>query len=259
MPEGHTIHRAARDHLALIGGQRVSATSPQGRFEIGADQLDGATCTGTEALGKHLLYHFDCGESLHIHLGLGGYFTTGKQPAPPERDVTRLRLETDGHFIDITGPNTCELISSDLLDDFRLRYGPDLLAEKPDPKRAIDRIMRSRAPIARLLMDQKVIAGIGNIYRAEILWLRRINPMTRGVDLSEETLLGLWNQMRELLQIGVETNSIITTGKPKKAGRRVGERTNIFGKSICPACKGEIEKSTLSGRTLYHCPTCQTG
>ncbi|MEM8537806.1 MAG: formamidopyrimidine-DNA glycosylase, partial [Pseudomonadota bacterium] len=118
-------------------------------------------------------------------------------------------------------------------------------------------IRKSRAPIARLLMDQKVISGIGNIYRAEILWLRRLNPMLRGVDIAEDELRGLWDDMRKLLQVGVETNAIITNGVLENTGEVVTERTNIFGKQTCPACNGAIEKSKLSGRTLYHCPTCQ--
>jgi len=259
MPEGHTIHRAARDHAQLIGDQQIAATSPQGRFEEGAAMLDGAVCERTEAVGKHLLYHFDVGQVLHIHLGLGGYFRTGAQPVDPPREVVRLRMESATHALDIIGPNTCELIATGAMDAFRMRYGPDLLAETPDPDRAIQRILKSRAPIARLLMDQKVIAGIGNIYRTEILWLRRIHPMTRGVDMTEDALRELWDDMRALLQIGVETNKIITTGKRSKARGQVRERTNIFGKKTCPACKGTITKETLSGRTLYHCPTCQVG
>ena len=106
-------------------------------------------------------------------------------------------------------------------------------------------------------MDQKVISGIGNIYRAEILWLRKLNPMTRGVDISEDELFGLWDEMRELLQIGVQTNSIITNGDLEMTGEGITERTNIFAREVCPTCGSAIEKSKLSGRTLYHCPTCQ--
>ena len=259
MPEGHTIHRAARDHADLIGGQIVSAMSPQGRFAEGAAQIDGAVCEGTSAVGKHLLYHFSNGKTLHIHLGLGGYFVCSAQPVDPPRDVVRVRLESATHGIDIIGPNTCELIPSEDLPAFTLRYGPDLLSDKPDPDRAIAAIRKSRAPIARLLMDQKVISGIGNIYRAEILWLRKLNPMTRGKDISEEALRALWDDMRRLLEIGVQTNAIITTGEIDTAGQAITERTNIFGRDQCPACAGPIEKSRLSGRTLYHCPTCQAG
>ena len=260
MPEGHTIHRAARDHAEMIGGQVVSATSPQGRFSDGADRLDGAVCKGTEAVGKHLLYHFNNDQTLHVHLGLGGYFITQPQPAAPPKDVTRVRLASQSHCVDIIGPNTCELMPSSDMEAFKLRYGADLLADNPEPERALAAIKKSRAPIARLLMDQKVISGIGNIYRAEILWLRKIDPMTRGVDMDEADLRALWDEMRALLQIGVETNSIITNGDVPKAGQTVGERTNIFGKKDCPRCDcdGKIEKSKLSGRTLYHCPKCQT-
>ncbi|MEM6729274.1 MAG: zinc finger domain-containing protein, partial [Pseudomonadota bacterium] len=210
-----------------------------------------------EAIGKHLLYHFSCGQTLHLHLGLGGYFRPQAQPADPPREVVRLRLESPTHALDIIGPNTCELIESAGMDAFRLRYGPDLLSAAPDPDRAIAAIKKSRAPIARLLMDQKVISGIGNIYRAEILWLRRLNPMTRGVDIEEGELRALWDEMRALLQLGVETNSIITNGDVPKAGEEITERTNIFAREVCPRCEGAIEKSKLSGRTLYHCPSCQ--
>ncbi|MEM9968008.1 MAG: DNA-formamidopyrimidine glycosylase family protein [Pseudomonadota bacterium] len=257
MPEGHTIHRAARDHAAMIKGQRISALSPQGRFAEGAAQIDGAVCDDTGAIGKHLLYHFSNRQILHVHLGLGGYFVCQPQPADPPREVTRVRLESATHAIDIIGPNTCELIPAPALESFRLRYGPDLLAADPEPDLAIAAIRKSRAPIARLLMDQKVISGIGNIYRAEILWLRKINPMARGVDLSEQELRGLWDEMRALLQLGVETNSIITNGDRPKAGEEITERTNIFARESCPICGTEIEKSKLSGRTLYHCPMCQ--
>ncbi|MEM6941966.1 MAG: DNA-formamidopyrimidine glycosylase family protein [Pseudomonadota bacterium] len=258
MPEGHTIHRAARDHAAMIAGQTVSAISPQGRFAKGAAILDGAICESTGAVGKHLLYHFSNGMTLHLHLGLGGYFQCQPQPADPPRDVVRVRLESATHAIDIIGPNTCELLSTLEMGAFTLRYGPDLLSDQPDPARAIAAIRKSRAPIARLLMDQKVISGIGNIYRAEILWLRKLNPMTRGVDIPEVELQGLWNEMRRLLQLGVESNAIITNGDFDRTGQVITERTNIFARETCPACDGAIVKSKLSGRTLYHCPTCQS-
>ena len=257
MPEGHTIHRAARDHAGMIVGKTVAAMSPQGRFSEEAERINGAICDRTAAVGKHLFYHFSNGQTLHIHLGLGGYFVCQSQPADPPRDVTRVRLESATNAIDIIGPNTCELMPTSEMEAFVLRYGPDLLSESPDPERAITAIRKSRAPIARLLMDQKVISGIGNIYRAEILWLRKLNPMTRGVDIPEDELFGLWDEMRELLQIGVQTNSIITNGDLEMTGEEITERTNIFAREICPTCGSAIEKSRLSGRTLYHCPTCQ--
>lgn len=258
MPEGHTIHRAARDHAAVLGGHKVSAMSPQGRFADEAAQLDGATLTKTGAIGKHLFHHFSNDLTVHIHLGLGGYFVVHDQPIDPPRDVVRLRLEGPTHALDIIGPNTCELIPTRDVQELRARYGPDLLSDNPDPERAIARIQRSRAPIAKLLMDQRVISGIGNIYRAEILWLRRLDPFARGMDLTNETLQTLWDEMRALLIIGMDLNAIVTNGHHPAPGEPITERTNIFAKENCPRCEDKIEKSTLAGRTLYHCPSCQT-
>lgn len=258
MPEGHTIHRAAKDQRKMLVGKTVSAISPQGRFEDGAVAINGQTCKSIEAIGKHLLYHFDSGKSLHIHLGLAGKIYRDPQPAEPPRDVVRIRMESFSHVIDITGPAICEILEKGDLKGFRLRYGPDLLAKKPEPERAIEKILASRSSIATLLMNQKVISGIGNIYRTEILWLQKIDPFRLGTSLDEETLRSLWEEMRELMKIGVKYNSIITNGDLPKAGHTVGERVNVYGKKNCPDCETEIVVSKVAARTLYHCPNCQT-
>lgn len=257
MPEGHTIHRAARDQGSLLIGNRLAVMSPQGRFRAGAAQIDGAACKAIEAVGKHLLYHFENGRSLHIHLGLAGRFYRFRQPVEPPREVVRVRLESPSAAIDITGPAICEILGAADLETMRARYGPDVLAETPDPERAIAKIRASRAAIGTLLMNQRVISGIGNIYRSEILWLLRIHPLTRGCDIQEDTLRALWEKMRALMMIGVEYNSIITNGDLPKAGQDVVERVNIFAQTNCPRCDGDIEVSKLNARTLYHCPACQ--
>lgn len=258
MPEGHTIHRAAQDQRPMLVDKYVSATSPQGRFADGAAAINGHLCTRIEALGKHLLYHFEDAGSLHIHLGLAGRIHRNPQPADPPRDVVRIRLETATHVVDITGPAICEILEQDALAQFRATYGPDLLADPEDPDRAIARIRKSRSPIATLLMNQKVIAGIGNIYRSEILWLQGLNPYTRGTDLSDAQLRALWGRMRDLMQIGVRYNSIITNGDVPKAGQDVSERVNIYGEDTCPTCQERIEVAKIAARTLYYCRRCQT-
>lgn len=258
MPEGHTIHRAAQDQREMLLDKKITVSSPQGRFVEGAKLLDGQKCEGIEAIGKHILYHFSNGRSLHIHLGLAGKIYRDPQPAAAPRDVVRVRMESATHVVDITGPAICEILDRSELDDFRLRYGPDLLADKPEPARAIQKILSSRSPIGTLLMNQKVISGIGNIYRTEILWILRINPLTRGCDLDADILAELWDKMRELMLIGVKYNSIITNGDLPKAGQNVGERVFIYGKETCPVSGDPIVKSKLNNRTLYHSPTLQT-
>jgi endonuclease-8 len=257
MPEGHTIHRAAQDQRPMMVGKRVAATSPQGRFADGARIIDGQMCTGIEALGKHLLYHFESGDPLHIHLGLAGRIYRTPQPADPPRDVVRIRKESVSHVIDITGPAICEILSTAGLAAFRVKYGPDLLADPDEPDRAIARIRKSRAPIATLLMNQQVISGIGNIYRSEILWLMGLNPFTRGCDVPEDTLHKLWTEMRALMQIGVKYNSIITNGELPAAGQDIQERVNIYAEEACPTCGSAIDVTKISARTLYYCARCQ--
>ena len=112
MPEGHTIHRAARDQRPMLAGQRHGVSSPQGRFEDGAARLDGQTCTSVEAYGKHLIYRFADGEALHIHLGLFGRFRTAKRPADEPRGAVRVRMVSPSHVVDINGPNTCEILDA---------------------------------------------------------------------------------------------------------------------------------------------------
>lgn len=241
----------------MLVGKTVSALSPQGRFVEGAGRIDGAVCLGIEAIGKHLLYHFDNAQSLHIHLGLAGRIYRDPQPAEPPRDVVRIRMESVSHVIDITGPAICEILDQASIDAFRHNYGPDLLSNVPEPERAIARIRKSKAPVGTLLMNQKVISGIGNIYRTEILWLLGINPLTPGCDVPKAKLVKLWDDMRALMVIGVDFNSIITNGDLPKAGQDVGERVNIYAQPTCPKCAADIVVSKLNARTLYHCPKCQ--
>lgn len=257
MPEGHTIHRAARDQAPMLAGKLLSVSSPQGRFAQGAALLDQTRCLSIEALGKHLLYHFEKGRVLHIHLGLAGRIYRDPLPAADPRDVVRVRMLSDSHVIDITGPAICEVLDAAELDAFRTRYGPDLLSARPEPDRAIARIRASRSNIATLLMNQRVISGIGNIYRSEILWLLGLSPMTRGCDVPEPVLRKLWSEMRALMEIGVTHNSIITNGDLPKAGQDVQERVNIYAREVCPRCQGPITQSKLAQRSLYHCPVCQ--
>ena len=154
----------------MLVGQTISVASPQGRFYEGAMKLDGQKCVAIEAYGKHLIYIFDHGLALHIHLGLFGRFRTAKWPAPEPRGEVRVRMESQSHYVDINGPNTCEVLDVAALAALTARIGPDVLRKDAEPDLAFERITKSKSTIGQLLMDQSVIAGIGIIYRTEILW-----------------------------------------------------------------------------------------
>ena len=257
MPEGHTIHRAARDQRPMLAGQRLGVSSPQGRFEDGAARLDGQTCTSVEAYGKHLIYRFADGEALHIHLGLFGRFRTAKRPADEPRGAVRVRMVSPSHVVDINGPNTCEILDAASLSSLTERIGPDVLRPDADPERAWARITKSRTAIGQLLMDQAVMAGIGNIYRSEILWRQRVHPDTPGKLIDRTTFDRLWTDAVRLLEIGVKHNAIITVDGVAKSRSRYGERVNIFGKPACPACRGTIRDYQMAMRRVFVCDGCQ--
>lgn len=257
MPEGHTIHRAARDQRPMLVSRTIAVASPQGRFAAGAASLDGRVCTAIEAYGKHLLYDFEGEGSLHVHLGLFGSFRSTAQPAPAPRGAVRARLTSSTHVVDIVGPNRCEVLDPAGKAALLARIGPDVLRPDADRTRAMDRIRASRTAVGLLLMDQSVIAGIGNIYRTELLWRAGIHPSSPGTRLSPAQVEHLWSDACDLLARGVELGAIVTVDNATPGEGRYRERVNIFDQPACPRCTRRIRMLVIGGRKAYACETCQ--
>jgi endonuclease VIII len=241
----------------MLVGHALDVSSPQGRFMEGAATLDGLQCEAIEAFGKHLIYRFQNEHALHIHLGLYGQFRHAKVPAPEPRGAVRVRMISATHVLDINGPNTCEVLDPAGIAALIQRIGPDVLRDDADPDRAFQRITKSRTGIGQLLMDQSVIAGIGNIYRTEILWRQRIDPMIPGKAIDRATFDLIWADAVNLLKRGVKANAIITVDGVKKSRSKYGERVNIFNKPHCPACHLPIRKFEIAGRRAFVCSECQ--
>jgi endonuclease VIII len=241
----------------MLVGKVLRVASPQGRFYEGAERLDGETCIAVEAFGKHLIYQFKNEMALHIHLGLFGRFRTAKLPASEPRGEVRVRMVSDTHVVDINGPNTCEVLDPAEIAALTKRIGPDVLRKDADPDLAFNRIAKSKVTIGQLLMDQSVIGGIGNIYRTEILWRQNLHPLTTGKHISRTMFDRLWSDAAHLLEIGVKNNTIITVEGIKKSRSKYSERVNIFDKSKCPTCNGNITKFEIATRRVYACKTCQ--
>jgi endonuclease VIII len=262
MPEGHTIHRLARDLQADLGGQVVRAWSPQGRFAAGAERIDGALLVSTEAWGKHLFTHFDVGEVLHIHLGLIGKLRRQAEPVPDPVGMVRLRIEGDASAWDLSGPMICAVITPDAMEAVASELGPDPLRRDADPERFVQRVLRSKKPIGNLVLDQDVIAGIGNVYRAEVLWALGIHPAREGRSLTRDDALAIWRWMVDALRLGVRRNRIVTVD-PKELGvplARISreDAVNAYHRSQCRRCSGPITPLELGGRRIDVCPRCQT-
>lgn len=260
MPEGHTIHRLARDHAAVLVGRQVRVSSPQGRFAEAALLLDRRRLTDVEAWGKHLYYHFGRGHLVHVHLGLAGRFDTWTaRPAPAPLASVRLRLDTGAVAVDLRGPAACELVTPADREALLARLGPDLLRADADPERAWARVSRSRAPIGVLLLDQSVMAGVGNVYRAEALFATRLHPAREGRTLARAEFDRLWATLRDMLERGVRDNRIVTyaPGRAHRGPTREGERTWIYGRDACRVCDGPVERVASGARDVYVCPRCQ--
>ncbi|MEU1122904.1 DNA-formamidopyrimidine glycosylase family protein [Streptomyces sp. NPDC005899] len=273
MPEGHTIHRLAADHRERFAGAPVRVSSPQGKFADSAVLLDGRPLTGVDAHGKHLFLGFaGAGPGgpawVHIHLGLFGKLTFGPAPAPVPTDTVRLRLLNDAHHADLRGPTTCALITGPEKQAIHDRLGPDPLRTDEDGERAWQRISRSRVTVAALLMDQKVVAGVGNVYRAEVLFRAGIDPYRAGRDLSRGEWDALWADLRVLMRQGVRANRIDTVrpehlpeamGRPPRVDDHGGE-VYVYrrARQACHVCGTGIRTADLAARNLFWCPGCQT-
>jgi len=262
VPEGHTIHRLARRQQRQFSRQVVAVTSPQGPFAMGAEAVDGRVLDRVTAHGKHLFAWFG-DRVVHVHLGLFGKFSAGTGPAPAPVGAVRMRWTAATGWTDLRGPTACHVLDPSGVDAILDRLGPDPLARRPDGARALARIARSKAPIAGLLMDQSAVAGIGNVYRAEILFRHRVPPLLPGRELPEPVWVSMWADLVTLMRYGVRTGRIITTepidrevagGRTRRSDahyvyRRAGEP--------CRICATPIRVEMLTGRRLYWCPVCQ--
>ena len=263
MPEGHTIHRLARDHRPLLVDRPVAAASPQGRFATGAEMLTGRVVEAVEPYGKHLFYVFEGDVLLHVHLGLYGSWTSGRLPPPEPRGALRLRLTTDDHWLDLRGPTACELHTPADRDRVLARLGPDPLRKGADPAPAWQRISRSRTAIGALLMDQSVLAGVGNVYRAEVLYRAGLSPFRAGKDVPERIWDGMWEDLKVLLRAGVRAGHIVTTEREDRDRRsgtaRRDDRFYVYRRHglPCRRCSTPVLTQEMVGRNLFWCPVCQ--
>ncbi|GAB3143410.1 Fpg/Nei family DNA glycosylase [Marisediminicola antarctica] len=340
MPEGHSVHRIARQFRLHFVGKRVSASSPQGRFAAGAAELDGHVMTDARAVGKQMFLEFDHERWLRVHLGMYGAWdfagditadatvlaangrmgqtnqkgtpeqsgTPGElgtpgQPVtvdaagedslhsigaprvarlrmaeqeklgpgadtfPPEPiGAVRVRLLTHDTVADLRGPTACEVLGAEEVQAVIARLGPDPLVDpgKRSEDRFVEVVRKKPTPIGLLLMDQSVVSGIGNVYRAELLFRAHLNPHTPGRDVPEETVRALWRDWSKLLKLGVQHGQMMTMdrlGAKQKAAALAHreDRHWVYHRAglPCRVCGTPIAVEMAAGRKLYWCPKDQ--
>lgn len=331
MPEGHSVHRIARQFDRNFVGRTVAASSPQGRFAEGAALIDGRAVCSVRAVGKQMFLEFEGDLWLRVHLGMYGAWdfageilvdptiasangrmgqtnqrgtdvgdpildaagensltsigaprktrvhvrmseqTTGladdgDEWPPPVVGQVRLRLLTQSTAADLRGPTACELQTPDEVAATIAKLGPDPLVDDvaEGEERFTAVVRRKPTSIALLLMDQSVVSGIGNVYRAELLYRARLNPHTPGREVPEELVRGLWRDWVRLLAIGVETGQMMTmddlsADDYRRAMASRDDRHWVYHRAglPCRTCGTEIVVEELATRKLYWCPYCQ--
>ncbi|MEX0151424.1 Fpg/Nei family DNA glycosylase [Microbacterium sp. LMI1-1-1.1] len=328
MPEGHSVHRIARQFDRNIVGRVVAASSPQGRFAEGAAVLDGREAVEVRAVAKQMFLRFDGDVWLRVHLGMYGAWdfagdvvvdatiassngrmgqtnqrgtvldeeildaagensltsigaprrtrvrmseqTTGLDEQvewpPPVVGQVRLRLLTETTCADLRGPTACVLQTPDEVAATIAKLGPDPLVDDAaeGEERFTATVRRKPTPIGLLLMDQAVVSGIGNVYRAELLFRARQNPHTPGRDVPEEVVRGIWRDWVRLLAIGVETGQMMTMDDldPEAYRRAMAHRDDrhwVYHRAglPCRVCGTTVLMEEAAGRKLYWCPRCQ--
>jgi endonuclease VIII len=327
VPEGHSVHRIARQFQRHFVGEAIAASSPQGRFVDGAAMIDGRTMTESRAVGKQLFLEFDDALYLRVHLGIYGAWDfagevgrdattrasrgrmgqTGMRGAAADTVVgehedslgsigaprrtrlrmaeheteaapldgfppdpvgqVRARLLTERAVADLRGPTACEVMDAARVQQVIGHLGPDPLVDDPGEgeERMVERVRKRRTPIGLLLMDQSVVSGIGNVYRAEILFRARLDPHIPGSQLSDETVRELWRDWRYLLGVGVDTGQMLTMDDlddeaRSRALRNRADRHWVYKREglPCRVCGTHIVRELAASRKLYYCPTCQT-
>ena len=329
MPEGHSVHRIARQFALHFVGHEVAASSPQGRFAAGAAQLDGQVMTAANAVGKQLYLDFDHDLVLRVHLGIYGAWdfagditadaTSSEQAMasaagrigqttmrgtvmngeaedslhsigaprrtrlrmaeqeqlgeqldtfPPEPvGQVRVRLLTDAAVADLRGPTACEVLTPAQADAVIAKLGPDPMTTDPDEgeERFVAAVRRKPTPIGLLLMDQSVVAGIGNVYRAELLFRANLNPHTPGRLVPDDILRQLWRDWTHLLTVGVTTGQMLTMDGLEgdaylAALASRDDRHWVYHRAglPCRVCGTHVVMELAAARKLYWCPRCQS-
>ncbi|BBN11898.1 hypothetical protein MPTK1_5g15710 [Marchantia polymorpha subsp. ruderalis] len=193
---------------------------------------------------------------------MSGSFRTFKFPGPEPREKTRLRLENEAE--DVVAHLSSSVCVHGGMELYRKRLtelGPDPLRDDADKEIAWNKMQKTKKSIGAFLMDQSMIAGIGNIYRAEILFVCGVHPNQRSSSISRSTFEDIWNQSTRLLHVGVIAGSIITVS-PEEAGKpfsklKSGERRYVYNHKSCRRCGGPVINWTIAARTCYACDACQ--
>jgi endonuclease VIII len=243
MPEGDALHRAARK-LQVLVGERVAVETPHARAAVGrvAERLDGRRLLGVEAVGKNLLLHFEGGLVLRSHLRMSGRWQVRARGAPPRGTPWLVLAGREREAVLWNGP-VLELTARGTR-----RLGPDILADPPDLAAMVANLRREHGAreLGDALLDQRLVAGIGNLWKAESLWRARLSPWLPLGGATDDELERVLREAARLMRASVEGSSM-----ERAVYRKAGRPCRRCRQPICSRGQGD------DNRTAYWCPGCQ--
>jgi endonuclease VIII len=246
VPEGDSLHRAAR-RLQVLVGERVEVETPHPRAAVKglAERLDGRRLEQVEPAGKNLLLRFEGGLVLRSHLRMNGRWRVERRGAARAgkpwlvlRGAEHEAVLWNGAVLELVGVRGAP------------RLGPDILGEPPDYETMLARARGTpqEREIGAALLDQRLVAGIGNLWKAEALWEVRVSPWRRLEEVDDAELRAVLEAAHELMRTSVDGPR-----PPRHVYRRAGRQ--------CPRCGGTVRSAPQGehARTAYWCPGCQVG
>ena len=262
MPEGDTIYRSAAVLRRALVGETIQATAchnPRCERPLPDDQLVGQTCVAIEARGKHLLMHLNGGAAIHSHMGMTGSWHLYRPGEPWQKptNYASLALQFNEFLAVCFTPHTLELLSTDALEHHSqlCQLGPDILDESFNPETAVVRFGRhGSVPLGIAIMNQRIVCGIGNVYKSELLFLERLDPFGAVESFTFEQLQRLLAQSRRLMLRNLD-------GRPRQTRFDGGGRLWVYGRNgqPCHRCASPIRmrRQGDAGRSTYWCTRCQ--
>ncbi len=255
MPEGDSIAGHARRLRSVLVGrviEEVSGTAPSVR--VNSRRVLDAVVGDIRTVGKNLVIDLSTGYSMRIHLGMSGRWVVGELSAAAPHGSARLVLATSAHRVVCYGAPTVAVDRTPAVDAVLARLGPDVLGDFDDD----EFLRRARTvpdqDIASLLLDQRVIAGIGNVYKCELLFLEGIHPARVVSAISDRQLSALARRARSLMASNIGSGRRVTTGSTTR-----GQETWVYGRPgrPCRRCGTSIAVDRQRERVTYWCPGCQ--
>ena len=270
LPEVETIRLALEPHVVGRTFERVEINDPRlvRPFEplAVAAELEGERVAALERRGKYLIVRFESGRVLLIHLRMTGSLRHAAREElgedPHRRAVVKLDDGSEVAYRDVRRFGTWHLLEPLEVDDYLARrIGGEPLEPGFTAKRLGERLANRRAPLKAALLDQRTVAGLGNIYVDEALWLAQLHPLREAGTLDADELAGLTKAIRAALRAGIARQgaSIRDYSQPDGRRGRAQERFRVYGRAgePCPRCGTPIDKIRVGGRGTWYCPNCQ--